>query len=131
MAKTLKTREILARNCIRFREAGDLTQDGIIERAKRAGYKLDQKSISRVEHGINATLNTLETIAAGLSVQPWQLLLPENITQLELPSNPKEHQICETIKKLNEEGLTALLASAKFIASDPDYAIPSQSKQRK
>lgn len=42
--------------------------------AKKA--KLKTGPISRVRNGKNVTLATLEAVAKGLGVQPWQLLVP-------------------------------------------------------
>lgn len=69
---------LLAANVKAVKKARGLTQKAIAAKAKRAGYTLDQGTVSRVERQeYPPTLETLEAIAFGMKVQAWQLLVPD------------------------------------------------------
>jgi len=72
----------LAANCKMVR--GKRSQPKIVETAKARGYVIDQGTISRIERAkLTPSLDVLEALAAGLEIEPWQLL----ITNLN-PRNP-------------------------------------------
>lgn len=127
--KTLKAQAVLAANCQRLR--GDLSQADIASRASRAGFKIDQKTVSRMESPdySNSTLKKIEAVAAAFSVPAWKLLLPANITQMEHHANKKAKQIVSIVETLNDEGLTALLFQAEFLKANTKYLNDSQSKE--
>lgn len=63
-------RKRFARRVRKLREATGLTQEKF---AAEAG--LDRAYYGRIERGLgNVTLDTIETIARGLGVEPWELL---------------------------------------------------------
>jgi transcriptional regulator with XRE-family HTH domain len=130
MTKKHRAQKVLAENCRRLR--ADLSQADIVGRAARHGYKIDQRTVSRLENpeSANSTLNTIEAVATALGVLPWQLLIPDNVTQIPSSATPKARQILEVCRTLNDEGLTAVLVQAEFCGSIDKYKdVPS--KQRK
>lgn len=75
--KNKSLRELLADNVKAVMKATGLKQTHVRDAARRAGYQIDQRTVGRVAHGdYPATVQTLEAIAAGLGVPPWQLLDP-------------------------------------------------------
>lgn len=130
MMKKQSAQRVLAENCQRLR--ADSSQADVVGRAARHGYKIDQRTVSRLENpeSSNSTLKTIEAVASALGVQPWQLLIPDNVAQIPggLPS--KAQQIMEICRRLNDEGLTALLFQAEFCQSNDKYKVAPR-KQRK
>lgn len=56
---------------------GNTAQTKIVDAALVKGFKIDQKTISRIERGeMSPTLDSLEALAAGLGYSPWELLTP-------------------------------------------------------
>lgn len=131
MAKNMSAQQILMENCLRLR--GDLTQGEVATRATRAGFKIDQKAVSRMEdpESSNATVQKIEAVAAGLGVPPWKLLLPSNVSQLPITTDPRIAKILDLSCKLNEDGITALLFSVEVLTSDDKYLTKPKSKQQK
>jgi len=129
--KTPKAQAVLAANCQRLR--GEQSQTDVAVRATRAGFKIDQKTVSRMENPdySNSTLKKIEAVAAAFSVPPWKLLLPSNVAQLEQHHNHKAKQIISVVETLNDEGLTALLFQAEFLKANSKYLSDSQSKEPK
>lgn len=128
--KKQSAQRVLAENCQRLRAAS--SQADVVGRAARHGYKIDQRTVSRLENpeSSNSTLKTIEAVASAFGVPPWQLLIPDNVAQISggLPS--KAQQITEICRRLNDEGLTALLFQAEFCLANDKYKA-SPSKPRK
>ena len=122
MGKNMTAQELLAMNCKRLADDKGLNQPGAAKIAARSGYKANQTTFGRAwkETG-NATASTLDAVAAAFSVPVWKLFLPENVTQLPRSAPPKALAIADLIATLNDDGLTALLAQAKFIAAQQEY----------
>ncbi len=73
MKKTL--RDVVANNIARIMDdpAAPLTQEAV---GRRSG--IPQRTVGRLKNGSSAaSLTTLEAIAKGLGVEPWQLLIPD------------------------------------------------------
>lgn len=69
MSKTTLKKQF-GRHVRRLREAAGHTQEAFARRVK-----LDRAYYGRVERGrANVTLATIETVAKGLGVEPWELL---------------------------------------------------------
>jgi len=114
----MTSREIFAANVRRL--MGDsIKQAGISAAAKRAGYSVDQKTVSRALNDGNPTIDTVAAIAAGLGVQPWQLLIPENVANF--PASGRDGGMLLILGELNEEGMRAAVAHAKFLSRDPQF----------
>lgn len=120
MMKPIPIQRVLARNCVKLR--ADLSQSDVATRAARSGFKIDQKTISRLENpeSSNSTVKTIEAVAAALGVSAWKLLMPEGVAQIP-SSNTKAQAIIEIINTLNDEGLTALLSQAEFLSATDKY----------
>lgn len=71
--------ELFAAN-VRRLMGENIRQAQISSTAKKAGHPIDQKTVSRALNDGNPTIETVAAIASGLGVQPWQLLIPPNIT---------------------------------------------------
>lgn len=74
--------------------------------AKKAGLKTGP--ISRIRNGKNITLATLEAVAKGLDVEPWQLLVPGF-----QPDNPP---LLAVAGKREQELYSRIRSAAKEIA---------------
>lgn len=73
--KTLK--ELLAINITLVMDERKLTQAFVVANAKKNGHSINQTTVGRTKNAMYpATVDTVEAIASGLGVQPWQLLLP-------------------------------------------------------
>lgn len=129
--KKISAQSVLAANCRRLR--GDLSQIDIVSRAARAGYRIDQKTVSRAENpaASNSTLKTIEAVAAALGVPAWKLLMPENVATLPTPAAAsKVARVVEVADGLNDDGLTALVAQAEFLGATTKYLKPNGKQQR-
>jgi len=69
--------EVLAENTKALMLKRGLKQATVSENAARAGKKIDQRTVGRVCNAeFPAQVPTLEGLAAGIGVEPWQLLVP-------------------------------------------------------
>ena len=129
MKTTRTAQQVLAANCQRLR--ADLSQADVVARAARHGFKIDQRTVSRLENpeSANSTLKTIEAVAAALGVMPWQLLCLDPAAGV-CVENEKTKQIVEICRGLNEDGVTALLFQAEFCQATDKYKA-AQSKLRK
>jgi len=84
--KNKPLRVVLGENVAGVMKAKRLSQPKVAANAKRAGTPIDQTTISRVSRAVYpATIDTLEAIANGLGIDPWQLLMPElNVQAIKL-----------------------------------------------
>lgn len=70
---------VLAQNLAALMAAHPLltSQQAVAAAAKRAGYTVDQKTVSRVLRAeVSVQLVTLEALARAFEVEPYQLLVP-------------------------------------------------------
>ena len=68
---------VVAENVKKARLSNKQTQPAVSEAALAKGKKLDQGTISRIERrALSPTVDVLEAVAAGLGINPWELLLP-------------------------------------------------------
>lgn len=121
MKTTRTAQQVLAANCQRLR--ADLSQADVVARAARHGFKIDQRTVSRLENpeSANSTLKTIEAVAAALGVMPWQLLCLNPAVDVCGVENEKTKQIVEICRGLNEDGVTALLFQAEFCQATDKY----------
>ncbi len=76
MRKNRTLKEIVGENIATILRVKKLSQPKAAAIAKKAGTPVNQTTISRVARAeFPATLDTIEAIANGLEVPPWQLLL--------------------------------------------------------
>lgn len=78
---------VLADNLRAVMKVRDLTQNKVAEAAKRGGKTIDQRTVGRVLNAeFPATVTTLEAVAKGAGIEPWQLLRPDlDVTELPRP----------------------------------------------
>ena len=114
----MTTKELFTAN-VRRMMGETIKQDHISAAAKRAGYKIDQKTISRALNDGNTTIKKIEAIAAGLGVQPWQLLIPDGV--LHFPKIGRAVELIEIASALNEDGVNAALAMISGLADRPEF----------
>lgn len=77
MHKIKPLREIVKDNSKAIRLAKKLSQPGVARAAARAGFDIDQSTVSRAETLKNAlSVDHLEALAHGLGIPPWQLIMP-------------------------------------------------------
>lgn len=77
MPKNKTLRQIVGDNAKQIRAAKKLSQPAVAAEAKRRGGQIDQTTVGRVERAeFPASVDTLESLAKGLGVDPWLLLIP-------------------------------------------------------
>lgn len=90
-------KSVLGANIGALRRENDQSQPDVSATAGRAGYKVGQTTVGRVERAVHAAdVDTIEAIAHGLGVDPWQLLVPgldpKALPHLGEESLPKDEQ---------------------------------------
>ncbi len=71
-------RNVLAENVTALRLKKGLSQPKISTAALHAGFVVGQTTVGRVERAVHAAdVDTIEALAKGLGVEPWQLLISE------------------------------------------------------
>lgn len=71
-------KDVLGANIGALRRENDQSQPDVVATAGRAGFKVGQTTVGRVERAVHAAdIDTIEAIAHGLGVDPWQLLVPK------------------------------------------------------
>lgn len=74
--KTLK--EIVGDNVKAIMATKKLSQTKVAAAAKKSGTPIDQTTVGRIARAdFPATLDSLEALANGLGVEPWQVLYPK------------------------------------------------------
>jgi transcriptional regulator with XRE-family HTH domain len=114
----MTTKDLFTANVRRMMGDG-IKQEHISAAAKRAGYRIDQKTVSRALNEGNPTLKKIDAIAAGLGVQPWQLLIPEGV--LHFPKIGRAVDLIQIAAALNEDGVNAALAMIAGLADRPEF----------
>jgi len=75
--KNKPLKDVVAANALAVRKAKRMSQPAVAAAAKVKGRPIDQTSVGRIERGdFPATVDSLEALAAGLGLEPWQLLHP-------------------------------------------------------
>ena len=134
MKSKLSSQQVLAANTARLAGEKHLSQPKIAALAKSKGHPVDQNTISRamrVGDGAtkeNCTLATLDAIAAAFDINPWLLLVPENVRPM-TATKWTPAKLDEFHSKLNEEGQTMLMQHAELLVSSGKYC--NQRKQSK
>lgn len=130
MAKNMTAREIYAANVRRLLGNGPQkkVQQVVVDTAKKAGYRTDQKTISRAATGTNQTLDVIEIVAAGFGLEVWQMLMPERV--LNFPATPRTGDLIDIVSTLNPTGLQAVIANARAIAQDPMFQADPKAKRQ-
>lgn len=98
--------EVLAENVRALMDERGLKQTGVAKNATRAGKPIDQRTVGRVLAGeFPAQVTTLDGLAAGIGVEPWQLLVP-NLDPKSLPKpvvpDLTEEQLSQVERVLGE-----------------------------
>lgn len=89
-------KEVLAENVTAIMDTLDLAQDDVAKAARRCGMKLSQSTVGRVKRAaFPASLDTIEALAIGLGVLPWQLL----IDTLDPKALPKDALSAATLER--------------------------------
>lgn len=69
-------KQVLAENLTSAMRVKKLSQPKVSAEAKRAGHKIDQTTVGRIQRAdIPTTVDTLDALAAGVGFAPWQLLV--------------------------------------------------------
>lgn len=75
-------REIVGANVKAIRTAKKMSQPQVVAAAKQYGAKIDQTTVGRIERAaVPTTIDTLQSLALGLGVEPWQLLVHDLDTE--------------------------------------------------
>lgn len=128
MSKPKTTTEIFAKNVRRLMADKEWTQPQVAEAARKVGYSINQTTIGRALKNSNPTIESMEAIAAALSVPAWQLLMPENVRNF--PKAEKAGALIELVAGLNDAGVSAATAMIKGLAERPEFQITaSKAKQ--
>lgn len=109
-------RAVVSANVAAVMDEKGLSQPGVSAAAKRKGFKIDATTVGRIRRGVfPTTIDTLEALAAGLGVQPWQLLIPAGVVAEKLLV------ILHAWAQSTESGRELLLIAARgALANDSD-----------
>lgn len=106
MPKNKPLKELLGENVRAVMKARRVSQPKVAAIAKKRGTPIDQTTVGRIARAeFPATMDTLEAMANGLGLEPWQLLLPELKVEQIVFSDKDREQVEQARKVL--EGLTA------------------------
>lgn len=124
-------RELLAANAKAIREARKLSQPDVSKAAKKHHQAIDSGTVSRIERqNIPPSVDTLAALAAGLGVEPWQLLHPDGPRiaaqhKLSLDEHEKVEKILEQIGQLSKPAQAELFGKSEVVREIMQQESPS------
>lgn len=121
MPQSKGVRHLLAENLKAIRAARRMSQPDVRDAAKRRGYAIDPTTISRIElQKFPPTIETVETLAKGLGVEPWQLLHPDGAQiaaqhKLSLDEQEKVEKLLDEISQLSKPAQAELFGKSETV----------------
>lgn len=120
-------REVLAANLEALMDHAELSQPGVVQAARRAGFTLDQTTVGRaLNNSHTASIATVEALAAAFGREAWEMLTPnlDPRRQVRLASEGAvEAEVLKRLQSLLDEA-ARLQVSDEKARSGPSVADP-------
>jgi transcriptional regulator with XRE-family HTH domain len=123
MPKIKTLRQVVGENAKAIRSGKNLTQQDVVDAGRKKGGRIDQTTVGRIERCVHpTTVDSLDTLAKGLGVHPWELLIPDGTEENFLA-------VLKAWTQANDAGRTALGIVAEGILRKHEYTEQQQSRQ--